>query len=468
MRRMLPLAQYRWPFVLGLLLVFFSITEPVLAYGEAEGCCYVPQGAAPPICVPSTALHDPNDLDPILKDLCDKQSGSYATPCHCSQTLAPQTGSNLTNVVACCVYGPNNCSPLAGPSCVDSVSNGTLLTARYVASACTAIRECDTANATLPEEKPTTPIRFKPQLPIPGSAIFNGQEIILTGSTLGEYIAALYVFVVSAISILAAVLVFYGGIIWLTAGGDRGRVQTAKEQISSAIAGIIIAFGAYLLLLTISPKLVRFNSLEIKPVPTRLAAFEEVPAPGGRLPSGTISLNGLDQTWYSNVRAKYGSYITSALQAYPTLEEKLVYALIFIESSGNPNAQSGLACGLMQVKPSTAGYADCDRLLDPQTNINAGVAYLARLFQIVCPSEPSCNTAATKCPGTNHRLDYTYVLAAYNGGPGANCYSNACADGQTKWECTKNEQPPPGGYSPTRDYVVNVPAALERIRTFLP
>lgn len=122
--------------------------------------------------------------------------------------------------------------------------------------------------------------------------LFNGQEIIITGNTLGEYIAALYVFVVSAIGILAAVLVFYGGLKWLTAGGDRGRVQDAKEQISSALIGILLVFAAYLLLLTISPKLVRFTSLEIKPVPKRIAAYEKdiaFDARGSGL--GTASIN---------------------------------------------------------------------------------------------------------------------------------------------------------------------------------
>ncbi|MEK7640368.1 MAG: lytic transglycosylase domain-containing protein [Patescibacteria group bacterium] len=326
------------------------------------------------------------------------------------------------------------------------------------------------ANPQITASPTTTPIRFKPQLPLPGSELFNGQEIIITGNTLGEYIAALYVFVVSAIGILAAVLVFYGGLKWLTAGGDRGRVQDAKEQISSALIGILLVFAAYLLLLTISPKLVRFTSLEIKPVPKRIAAYEKdiaFDARGGGL--GTASINDMGN-WLdkigTGIRSQYGSIITPLATDQVPLD--LIYAIIFVESGGRPNLRSSAgACGIMQLLPGTAKKT-CDELYDPNIGIQAGVAYLKKLANDPCPntairrdeSVAKCkppDVQATSCGNGS----FYFVEAAYNGGQGANCGSIDCP-GKTWWECTEN-----AGYQETRDYVIKVEAARDAIRPLL-
>jgi len=80
----------------------------------------------------------------------------------------------------------------------------------------------------------------------------------------------------------------------------------------------------------------------------------------------------------------------------------LIHAVIQKESGYNPKARSKKnARGLMQVTPATArfvGVANAHALYDPQTNINAGTAYLKYLL------------------GSHTTFDE--VLAAYNSGPG--------------------------------------------------
>lgn len=80
----------------------------------------------------------------------------------------------------------------------------------------------------------------------------------------------------------------------------------------------------------------------------------------------------------------------------------LIHAVIQKESGYNPAATSRKrARGLMQVTPDTGrfvGVANSRRLYDPQTNINAGTAYLKYLMD-------------------NHGT-VDEVLAAYNAGPG--------------------------------------------------
>lgn len=54
--------------------------------------------------------------------------------------------------------------------------------------------------------------------------------------------------VINLLFVLAAVLsvifLILGGIKWITAGGDKTKVQAARETIVGAIIGIVIAFGA--------------------------------------------------------------------------------------------------------------------------------------------------------------------------------------------------------------------------------
>lgn len=51
------------------------------------------------------------------------------------------------------------------------------------------------------------------------------------------------------IAIIAALLyLVWGGFKWLTSGGDKAGVQTAREHIVAAIVGLVIIFLAYFIL----------------------------------------------------------------------------------------------------------------------------------------------------------------------------------------------------------------------------
>lgn len=89
-------------------------------------------------------------------------------------------------------------------------------------------------------------------------------------------------------------------------------------------------------------------------------------------------------------RHSFDSAIADAADEYD-VDAKLIAAMIQVESGFNPEAVSrSNAVGLMQLKASTAGCdayqfkgksgcPDDDDLLDPETNIDLGAAYLASL-----------------------------------------------------------------------------------------
>lgn len=102
-------------------------------------------------------------------------------------------------------------------------------------------------------------IIFRFQIPIPGQP----QIIEIDGDSLGLYIANLYKFAVGALAIISVVMIMIGGFQWLMSAGRSEHVTSAKDKIFNAIIGLVLALTSYLLLNTINPNLVKFQSLSI-------------------------------------------------------------------------------------------------------------------------------------------------------------------------------------------------------------
>ncbi|PIZ98418.1 MAG: hypothetical protein COX77_04720 [Candidatus Komeilibacteria bacterium CG_4_10_14_0_2_um_filter_37_10] len=113
----------------------------------------------------------------------------------------------------------------------------------------------------IPVVKAVEPIKFQPQITVPNSDFKAGTAITVNGSTLGEYIAAIYKYGVSVVSVLAVVMVMLGGWRWIFAAGNAGEITTAKSIIASALIGLVIMSVSYLLLNIINPALVNLPDL---------------------------------------------------------------------------------------------------------------------------------------------------------------------------------------------------------------
>jgi hypothetical protein len=66
------------------------------------------------------------------------------------------------------------------------------------------------------------------------------------------------VWLFGAVGVLAVIAIVYSGIMYMTAGADTSKAETAKKNIGWAIVGIIIAASAFLIVNTIINEL---NSL---------------------------------------------------------------------------------------------------------------------------------------------------------------------------------------------------------------
>ena len=112
---------------------------------------------------------------------------------------------------------------------------------------------------TLPKEiQAETKIEFKPQIPIEG---FTGGEIKET--FIGEYIIAIYKYAIGVVGILAAVVMMFGGVRWIMAGGNASAISEAKAWIAAALTGLLLTLGSWMILNTVNPDLV--NMKPIKP-----------------------------------------------------------------------------------------------------------------------------------------------------------------------------------------------------------
>lgn len=107
-----------------------------------------------------------------------------------------------------------------------------------------------------------TDMQYEPQIQIPGS-IFDTESTAVTGDMIGKYIQAFYNYGMAVVGILAAIVLMAGGVLWLTSGGDSGKVGQAKELIIGSIVGTAILFSSWIILNTVNPELLNFKTIEL-------------------------------------------------------------------------------------------------------------------------------------------------------------------------------------------------------------
>ncbi len=70
----------------------------------------------------------------------------------------------------------------------------------------------------------------------------------LSGDNLGAIIGAAVTFILIVAVLIALFFLIFGGIRWITSGGDKAKVESARGTIIAAIIGLVIAFLAFFIL----------------------------------------------------------------------------------------------------------------------------------------------------------------------------------------------------------------------------
>ncbi len=121
------------------------------------------------------------------------------------------------------------------------------------------------------ESKKVEPSIFTPpklSVLIPGLADFTKVQCddVNTNCSipwLGQYIAGLQRYALGIIGIIAVIVMMIAGIMWLTSAGNSEQVSQAQSLMKGAVLGLVIAFGAYLILYTINPNLTILKNINI-------------------------------------------------------------------------------------------------------------------------------------------------------------------------------------------------------------
>ena len=90
---------------------------------------------------------------------------------------------------------------------------------------------------------------------------FNSSDTS-TGN-IANYIKAIYKYAIGIVGILAAIVLMFGGVRWIVAGGNTTQISEAKAWIGAALTGLVLALTSYLILNTVNPALVNLQTANI-------------------------------------------------------------------------------------------------------------------------------------------------------------------------------------------------------------
>jgi hypothetical protein len=92
----------------------------------------------------------------------------------------------------------------------------------------------------------------------------NIVKITNFGTMLGAVLG--FVFILAALA--AFIYLIWGGVAWITSGGDKGKTEEARNRIQAAILGLFIVFATWAVFSIISQFLLGQNILEGIKIPS--------------------------------------------------------------------------------------------------------------------------------------------------------------------------------------------------------
>ena len=108
------------------------------------------------------------------------------------------------------------------------------------------------------------------------------------------FIVGIYVYFSGVAGILATVMIMYGGVKYVISMGNPSRMGDAKDTIFSAVVGLVLVLGAYVLLNLINPNITQLEvpGLDLTPVtPDSFCIFGAEPVEPGKILCGDRGVN---------------------------------------------------------------------------------------------------------------------------------------------------------------------------------
>lgn len=288
-----------------------------------------------------------------------------------------------------------------------------------------------------------TPAEFTPQVSVPGSD-FVSQTPIKAGNysdetgkmntdLMAKYIIAWYNYGLAIAGVLATIMLMSAGVIWLTSGGDSGKISQAKDLISGSIIGVIILTCAWIILNTINPNLTKLSNLEITVVKKENLSF--ISCCNATTGGSIIPILIQDGKKVFASGDNKGKPIKCASSYTECTEGK-----ICANSAGKYSCQEGIAISASEKSGSRCceyktNNLAIDHLVCKTVTMNencpspaSGSSYVASYPNFSCGNKDlynADNCKAGDCTGVEDAKDCPGI----SGGDGAYCYKGTCWTG---------------------------------------
>ena len=82
---------------------------------------------------------------------------------------------------------------------------------------------------------------------------------VTTSTSPGEFVGGFYNFALMIGGVLAFGAIVYGGVLYAASAGNPSKQSEGKEWVKSALLGLLLLAGAYLILYTVNPNLVNLT-----------------------------------------------------------------------------------------------------------------------------------------------------------------------------------------------------------------
>lgn len=159
--------------------------------------------------------------------------------------------------------------------------------------------------------------KFTPQISI--GDFTKGDSQLVQSDTIGRYIHEIYKYAIGVVGIVSAVVIMFGGLMWIMAGGNASKIDDAKSWIGAALIGLVLALFSFAILKTVNPELVKVQPIDMSQMGNPITCCH--PEKG--------------ETYF--IAERDGDYILTCTPQ--TKEDKEIYG-----SSGIPNCDDNQVC----------------------------------------------------------------------------------------------------------------------------
>lgn len=215
---------------------------------------------------------------------------------------------------------------------------------------------------------------------------------------IAEYISGIYKYAINIVGILAAVVLMFGGVTWLTAGGNASRVTEAKAWVGASLTGLVLVLCSYMIMNIINPNLVVLKSLSIS-----------TPKPGTKT-SGISDERYQKCEWSMSYTCKEGfdkpgfgkSPEDRCDPAKKTTQGQGQFA-------GNTYTYTACCCEIQPIKDCSWEYACQPPKTDSVADNCGSIEHESDKGKCCCPSVSSNSFACQNYKTINNTIDYSLI-----------------------------------------------------------